>query len=121
MDFGKYAVIDNVTYNFEKEPELWWKFRPATVADEMEMQRWISNGSKQNIQPTWVDVAYKQIAMVSVATNIPGAGLEEGGSAIQFEELLKSAPIEMFGELWAALGDVNPLWGPPRPRPVETV
>jgi hypothetical protein len=116
VDFGKYAVVDNVKYSFQLAPEMWWEFRPATVGDEMEMQRWIAVATKREAAPTWIEVAHKQIAIVSVKTNIVDAGLEEGGSTAKFEELLRQMPIEMLGELWTALGDVNPLWGPPRPR-----
>lgn len=115
MDFGNYAVIDSVKHPFEKEPDWFWKFRPATVGDEMEMQRWINANAKRESPPTWIEVAVKQIALTSEATNIPGAQLEDGGKVVQFEELCKIMPIDMLGELWTALGEVNPLWGPPRP------
>jgi len=120
MNFGKYAVVDNVTYNFQEEPDFTWTFRPATVADEIEMQRWIADRTNKGEAPTWAEIAHKQISMVSVSANIPDAGLENGGSRNQFEELVKQLPIEMLGELWQALGEVNPLWGPPRPRRSQT-
>jgi len=116
MLFGKYAVVDNVKHNFEEEPEWFWEFRPASVADELEVQRWLQKESKKEFKPGWLDMAVKQIALCSVKTNIPEAGLEEGGKLTQFEELLKQMPMDMLSELWVALGEVNPLWGPPRPQ-----
>lgn len=115
MDFGKYATVDNVTYEFEKDPEMKWVFRPVTTADEIEMQRWIAKKSKADEAPSMLEVAHKQLSIVSQSAVIPGCGLENGGSRVQFEELLNAMPLEMMGELWQALGEVSPLWGPPRP------
>jgi len=115
MLFGNYAIVDNVPYTFEKEPTWAWEFRPATVADELELQRWLQREGRQEIKPTWIDIAIQQIALLSVKTTLPGAGLEAGGSPAQFEQLLKQMPTDMMGELWVALGERNPLWGPPRP------
>lgn len=121
VDFGKYAVLDNPEYTFRRDESLKWKFRPTTAEDEIEIQRWIQEQADKKIEPTWVEIAMKQLSIMSVSTNIPGAGLEEGGSRVQFEELLRQIPLDMFGELWIALGEINPLWGPPRPPQTATV
>jgi len=120
MLFGNYAVLDSVKHTFEKEPDWYWEFRPATVNDELDLARWMQIRNKKEFKPTMLEIAIKQVGMVSTKTNIPGAGLEKGGSAEQFEELLKQMPTDLMWEIWEALGAVNPLWGPPRPQQPET-
>lgn len=115
VDFGKYAVIDPVTYNFQDEPDFWWKIKPITSADEMDLQRWRLQRNKANNPITWIEGAIREISLCAHSTNLPGAGLEDGGSVSQFEELIKQMPPSMLGEIWVAVGEANPLWGPPRP------
>ena len=116
IQFGKYAVIDPVVYNFKDEPEMWLKFRPVTVADVLEYQRWLQKRYDAKDDPQWIEVAVQEVSTCAVATNIPGAGLEGGGSKAQFEELLMTMPPAMLSELWVKVAEVNPLWGPPRPQ-----
>ena len=43
--FGKYAIVDNIRYPLEKEPTLWWEFKPPTAREEISINRFTQGGS----------------------------------------------------------------------------
>jgi hypothetical protein len=113
--FGKYAILSNSRHVMEKEPEWWWDFRPTTSRDELELLRFLENTP----DASWIDVAWKELSLSFGGTNIT----DENGQPIlppdatpdQVMGVLKEMPLEMVVEIWKALGEVHPLWGPKLP------
>jgi len=132
MFFGKYAVLDSPTYYFEKEPDWYWKFRPATSVDAIAKARWYDdksvpatdeNGEPIKLLPIWFERAIHELAVLFDGTNIPldpEKPVEDGGKPIldpkasltEREKVIGGMPPDMLGELWVALGDAVPFWGP---------
>ena len=126
--FGKYAIIQPVTHNLKLEEGWWWVINPPTSGDEVAMSRFLSNGRRElgpdgvirEFYPTNIEVVHREIALTFGGTNIPG---EEGGLILSdnaktedVEKVLMTMPLEMVMELWAALGEAVPSWGPERPK-----
>lgn len=124
MNFGNYALTEPVEYRFEKEPEWLWMIKPVTARDELEMSRFVALASKRETPLTWLESAIHEIAICFAGTNILGEDgepiLKENARITAVEDVLKDMPIEMVTELWRAVGEANPLWGPPKPRQAET-
>jgi hypothetical protein len=133
--FGKYAVIVPVTYHFKQEEGWWWKILPPTSGNELEMQRFMVNGRVQvgadgvqrEYPPTSTEVAFRELALTFGGTNIPvddESPVEDGGepvikagaSTAEIEAVLSFMTHEMIKELWDAVGDAIPTWGPVRPK-----
>lgn len=112
MNFGKYAILSKSRHTFEKESEWYWDFRPVSSGDELELLRFLS----QNENATWIEIAWKELSLSFGGTNIPGEDgkpiLGEKATPEQVYEVVKKMPMEMVVELWKALGEVHPLWGP---------
>ena len=136
MNFGKYAILQPVTYYFRREPSLWWKFKPPTSGDELSMARYLNRGKltlsadgpSREVPPSWIEVAHREIALIFAGTNITKSekSLEEGGEAIltvgmepeEIEAILRLMPHEMVMEIWAAIGEHVPGWGGPPLEPL---
>lgn len=137
--FGKYAVLDNTRYVFTKESDFWWDIRPVTAGDELAMSKFMvvnrtvrqPDGTERDLPPVWMEIAFREIALSFAGTNIPAdpdKKVEEGGdpfirvgeSPESIEAKLRQMPNDMINELWKAVGEANPLWGPPKPRQVST-
>ena len=140
MNFGKYAVITPYTYHFEKEPDWYWKFAPPTARDELDLQRFLfqkrtrtTNGVAEQYPATSMEVVFRQLALTFGGTNIPDyeknpdgewidSGrpiLKEDASVEVVEAILGKMPTELVQELWAALGEHIPNWGPMKLDPKD--
>jgi hypothetical protein len=140
MKFGQYAVIQPVTYNFEKEPEWHWKFKPPTAKDELELQRFLfqkrsrttPDGMREQLPATSMEVVFRQLALTFGGTNIPKYVevkgewqetekpiLKEDDSVEEIEKVLGEMPAELIQELWNALGEHVPNWGPVKEDPKD--
>jgi hypothetical protein len=137
MNFGKYAVLGAVTHHFELEPDWYWIVKPATSQDELEMAKFMSanryyttrDGVRHEQPANWIEIEYREIALTFGGTNIPidperpdsGPILNDKAKLLEIEAVLKSMPQEMVNEIWKAVGEANPTWGPGLlPRPKET-
>jgi len=128
MNFGKYSVVDSLEHHFELEPEWYWLIRPATSGDDLVMAKYyvensrfvIIDGKRVEQPPLWMEVMYREIAILFNGTNIPKDPkkpnvpvLDLKKSSIQdIEAVLATMPETMVEEIWKALGDTNPFWGP---------
>jgi hypothetical protein len=137
-NFGKYAIIDPVKHDFEKETEWWWKIKPPTSGDELAMSKFLvqarsevgSDGIRREYPPTNTEIMHREIALTFFGTNIPAGDektVEDGGEPYlklsmtveQIEERLRQMPHEMLVELWYAVADACPGWGPIRPKAIK--
>ena len=130
LNFGKYAIVDPVKYHFEKEPDWYWLIKPPTAAAELAVARILStdrtrvepDGTRVTLLPTTLEVAIKEIAVTFAGTNIPTSEtdptpiLKETASPAEVEALLGQMPREMVLEIWKAVGEACPGWGPWKAR-----
>jgi hypothetical protein len=127
--FGEYAIAAPVQHNFEKEEGWWWKIKPVDSGMELEMSKFMLHkrymtvdGQRQELPPTWMEIAFREIALTFGGTNIPKEKdgeeplLEEGASIAKIENMLAKFPQSMTKELWIAIGKANPGWGPSDPN-----
>lgn len=139
VQFGNYAVVDLVEHRFEKEPEWFWKIKYITAQDEIDLQRFIyqrkvvTNGNaREEISPVNMELILREVALTFGGTNIPKMKekdgelvpvigndetvpiLKEKASVEEVEAVLKKFPKDMVMEIWSAVGDANPSWGPRR-------
>ena len=122
--FGKYAILVPVTHYLEKQPEWYWKIKPTDTRGEMEVARLLStervridaDGMRSKLYVTTLEVAIKEIACTFGGTNIPDANLPDDATIEQVEELLRQTPRDLILELWEAVGDACPGWGPREKR-----
>ena len=128
--FGNYAIIDPVKHSFEREPDWWWMIKPPTAKDELAVARILStdrtrmgaDGTRENLMPTTLEIAMREVAVTFAGTNIPTSEsdatpiLPRDASWEKVEEFLRDMPREMLLELWHAVGDAVPGWGPAKPR-----
>jgi hypothetical protein len=129
MNFGNYAILDDVKHVFEKEPGWWWMIRPPSTRDELQVTRLLAtdqtrreaDGTVSNLQVTTLDVAIREIAVTFGGTNIPMSEtdptpiLKKGALLGEIEDALKEMPRAMILELWTAVGKAVPGWGPVQP------
>lgn len=134
MSFGKYAIAKPVTHNFEQEPDWWWKIKPVTTGMELEMSKFLNHKrlistaeGRVELPPTSMEIAMREIAFTFGGTNIPldennpvGDGgepfIKEDASVEEIESALAQLPRDMFYEIWGAVGDAYPYWGPLDPN-----
>jgi hypothetical protein len=134
MQFGKYAIVAPVTHHFEKEENWWWKIEPPTSGDELNISKFLvqarvitgPDGVRREYPPTDTEIMHREIALTFGGTNIPATDkpVEEGGEPIIksgdpveiIEALLRQMPHEMVIEIWEALGEAVPNWGPQFPK-----
>jgi hypothetical protein len=138
MNFGKYSVIEPHELKFELEPEWSWFIRPATSGDDLSMAKFyftntstkIVNGEEVDTPPLWMEVMYREIALLFAGTtipkdpkkpNVPILDIKKNPSLEEIEKALSSMPEVMVEEIWKALGEQNPFWGPRlyQPEPSE--
>ena len=125
MSFSNYAILTPVVHQLEKNPELTWSIRPPTTKDEIALSRFYTEGritfmDGQRFTYPWsnIEIAIRQLAMLFGGTNIPKSeqdaspALTEKASIAEIENFLGNLPTEVIKELWAALGQVAPGWGP---------
>jgi len=122
--FGSYAVFSAVRHWFEKETEWYWDIKPATSGMELAMDRLYldnrillaSDGSRLEKPVSRSEVMHREIALTFGGTNIVDEDgkliLEEGAPVAKVEEVLRQMPHQMVVEIWQAIGEANPKWGP---------
>lgn len=134
--FGKYAIADSVKHNLEEEPSWWWKINPVTSGMELEMSRYLvqkriltTREGRIEMPPTALEIGFREVAMTFGGTNIPKETdkpvedggepiLKEGASIEEIEKFLSIMPRPLFMELWRAVGESYPYWGPADPNAV---
>ena len=134
MQFGKYAIADDLTHNFEKEPQWWWKVRAVTTGMELAMSKFLNHRrlistpeGRAELPPTSMEIAFREVALTFGGTNIPldeNKPVEDGGAPFiekdatveQVEQKLTQIPHDMFSEIWEAIGQSYPYWGPADPK-----
>lgn len=126
MNFGKYLSLIPFEYHFEKEPDWYWRIRAVTAEDELAKDRfWSENTDIFNdipVPPAGWRVMVWEVVRTFAGTNIPkdDKSVEDGGKPIlsdsannaQVEAIVKQMPPDMVFEIWQAVGEVNPYWGP---------
>ena len=135
MKFGHYAIFDEVKHEMEKEPQWWWKIKPPTSGDELAISKFMVNhrietgpdGVRREYPPTNTEICHRELAITFFETNIPAdteKTVEEGGDPIlkkganveTVEAMLRIMPHDMVMELWNAVAEAVPGWGPMRPK-----
>jgi hypothetical protein len=134
MKFGKYAIFDETKHLFKEEETWWWKIKPPTSGDELAMGKFMVNhrietdrdGVRHEYPPTNTEICHREIALTFAGTNIPATeiSLEEGGDPIlkpgvtveAIEAVLRQMPHPMVMEIWDAIAEAVPGWGPMRPK-----
>jgi hypothetical protein len=125
MSWEKYAILEPVVHRFEKMPDLYWKIRPPTTKDEIQLSRFLMGGSyimsgseKVNVPHTAAEVAVFEISLLFAGTNIPLSDtdpapvLNVGASPEDVQGYLGTIPSAVLVEIWQALGKAVPGWGP---------
>lgn len=127
LNFGKYAIIDVVEHHFEKEPEWVWKIKPPASGDELAMSKFLvqnrvevdNTGTRREFPPTYTEIAYREIALCFGGTTIQKPNgdliLKDDARIEQIEAMLRKMPHSMVMEIWGAIADSVPGWGPQRP------
>lgn len=128
MDFGKYAITTPIEYHFEQEPDWYWRIRPVTMGDEIEMNQWMvsaatretdDDGKSYTVPPHWITIAMREIAVTFAGTNLEEDGkpiLKDDATIEQVTKALEKLPKAMFMEIWKAVGESYPSWGPANPN-----
>jgi hypothetical protein len=132
--FSEYAIIDEITHHFEKRSQWWWKIKPPTSGDEIALSKFLNtptfkwDGTQRVEVPlSTIEVAHREIALTYAGTNIPqdnAIPVEEGGEPLlkpfetveMIEVALKEMPNTMIFELWKAVKQAAPTWGPADPK-----
>ena len=134
-NFGKYAIVSAATHHFENEPDWWWKINPVDSGMELEMSKFLAHKrsvfqgrERVEMPPTWLEIAFREIALTFGGANIPATDtpVEEGGEPLfkddmsveGIEAILTSMPRAMLMEIWKAVGEAYPMWGPSDPNAV---
>jgi len=132
MKFGNYAIVQPITYNFEKEPDWYWKFKPPTARDELALQQYLFQrrtrtveGVVEQLPATSMEIVFHQLALTFGGTNIPKYKevdgewvsaeepvLQTDASVEEIKATLGEMPTDLVLELWIALGQHVPNWGP---------
>lgn len=132
--FAQYAIMDEVVHEFSKSPGHFWRIKPVNSGIELEYSKFLlhnrvvrERGHTTELPPTWVESAHREIALTFAGTNIPAndeAPVEEGGDPVlaedasieEVERILRIMPQEMVYEIWRAVGEAYPRWGPVDPN-----
>ena len=128
ISFGKYAILDSVTHNFEQEPDLYWTIKPVTSGLELERSKFMLHnrvietldGVRREMPPSWLEIAHREIALTFGGTNISFEDgtpvLEPTARPTEVETVLRQLPPDMVLEIWKAIGQAYPKWGPSDPN-----
>ncbi len=131
MKFGQYAILQPVVHFFEKEPSWNWSIKPVTTFEEMALQQFLAtervmvfpDGSRIGRPATNIEVAVREIALSFAGTNITNADdeliLEPSASVDEVEAVLKTMPHDMVMEIWKAVKEAVPGWGPSMPKVID--
>lgn len=126
VNWGKYALINEIEYHFKEEPEWFWKIKPVTSGMEIEYAKFLNTprkivdnlGDREEVGLIGIEIAHRQIALTFGGTNIPRHDdpskpiLKDDASIEDIEWILGAMPPDMVMELWEAVGDTYPFWGP---------
>jgi len=124
MKFGQYAILEDVVHTFEKEPGWTWTIKPVTMQADTAMAQFMSaertivlaDGTRLLRPATTQDIAMREIALTFRSTTIPGDDgkpmLPEGASIAEIEAVLMQMPVALVNEIWRAVGEACPPWGP---------
>jgi len=129
INFGSYAVIDEVAHPLEKEPSWTWTVKPITTKEELAISRFLqsgpitasSDGLTRTDVRTNIEIAMEEIALTFGGTTIPGPDkktpvLAADASLDDIRALLKTMPIPLLDEIWAFVGVSNLKWGPAKKK-----
>ena len=128
INFGGYAVLEGIEYNFEKMPDLWWKIDPITSGMELARSKFLYHnrviegldGARYEQPPSPMEVAYREIALTFGGTNMKfeddSEVLPNDAGVFQVEAVLEKLPQEIVMELWKEIGRLFPKWGPVDPN-----
>jgi len=123
MKVGNYVLFEPFEYKFKKEPDLYWKIKPPTSGDEVDMARFLNRGkyvvsnegASREDAPTLVEIMHREVALTFAGTNIEDDDgkpvLKDNASVSSIEKVLKQLPYAMVLEIWEAIGDHCPGWG----------
>lgn len=136
LNFGKYAILEPVEHRFEADPSWYWMIKPITSGDELAMEKFLWQGRTNENVPVNREVVHREIAMTFGGTNIPKTKtennelvpvLDANGDPIpilqknagleDIEAVLLKMPNKMVMEIWEAVGNANPTWGPKKSGP----
>ena len=128
MNFGKYAILTPVVHTFEKEPQWSWTIKPVTTREELLLSQFLNaervavlpDGARIGRPATNNDVMIEEVALTFGGTNIPDDKgnpiLKSDASLDEVKALLLNMPQEMVVEIWKAVGEAVPGWGPVQPK-----
>ncbi len=128
IDFGQYAIIDSHTYHFEKLPDVYWKIKPVTSADELARAKFLMynrafetiEGTRYEMPPTAVEIRNREVALLFGGTNLKTragkAVLADDASMAEVEKVLGVMPPDMVNEVWVEIARLYPKWGPRDPK-----
>ena len=139
MKFGKYAVIAPVEYTLENESDWTWTFKPPTAKDELQLQSFLTHkrtvtlgGRTETIPATFMEMVFEELALTFGGTSIPSFIEEDGewvatdkpilkekATKAEVKKVLGEMPTELVLELWRALGEHVPNWGPTKKDPKD--
>lgn len=117
INFGDYAIADAYEYHFDKAPEVYWKINPVTSGHELQRGRFLM---RSEYQRSALEIAHREIALLFGGTNLKTKTgelvLADNASIEEVEAVLAKCPPDMIGELWVAIGELYPKWGPIDPK-----
>ena len=143
MNFGNYAILGPVEHTFEKEPTWTWTIKPIDMGAELAMSQFMArdrfvvfpDGARALRQITTEEIAMREIALTFGGTTIPAVReavdtevkkqatrtsgallLPEDATIAAVEGVLCSMPPAMVKEIWEAVGQACPPWGPQLPN-----
>jgi len=127
INFGDYAVIDGVEYEFAKLPGVTWTVKPVTSEDELKRSRFMmhnrileTEGTRYEMPPTAVEIRNYEVALLCGGTNLKRnngkPALSDKAGLKEIQTLVGSMPPEMVNEIWVKIGQVYPKWGPSDPN-----
>jgi hypothetical protein len=126
--FGKYAIVSSVEHHFSLEPDWYWTIKPITSGMELERSKFLMHnrsiqdvdGKRRELPPTWLETAYREIALSFGGTNIPDEkdepALKPDALVADIEKFLREAPQALVWEIWVAIGESYSYWGPVDPN-----
>lgn len=135
--FEKYAIVDQVVHDLDEYPDWSWTIKPITSKEELAMSKFLAHrrvllerGQRVELPPTWLETAFREIALSFGGTTIPkdeDSPVSEGGepllkpdaSVAEIERVLGTFPRALLMEIWRAVGDAYPYWGPVTPPQPE--
>ena len=124
IKFGKYALITPVTHQFDKEPDLFWIIKPPTSGDELKLSQFLStdrvilkpDGTRVTRPAVNLEIAHREIALTFGGTNLTDMDdkpiLSKDSTVEEIEAVLRIMPHVMVMEIWSAIADGVPGWGP---------